>query len=232
MAQRRRGRRGGIRGNQMDVGEGVEANPPMGRNVGWNQNIEREDVIAELRRQVAALTEVMQRMQPPHETTDEFDDSHSHFENPFGAPPRGSLMWKEMSQGLTTTSRSGQGISSHYKAGNSSTNGRGETSGVEQQQAGSKSAITAPKQSQTATVGGGRQQQVGTFKCFKCGEPGHRSSDCRKKALMLEEVKELEHEDGEPIFDQPSNELDDLWKMMFTIEALVADGNAVIFIAF
>ena len=41
MAQRRRG---GIRGNQMDVGEGVEANPPMGRNVGWNQNIEREVV--------------------------------------------------------------------------------------------------------------------------------------------------------------------------------------------
>ena len=55
MAQRRRGRRGGIRGNQMDVGEGVEANPPVGRNVGPNQNIEREDVIAELRRQVAAL---------------------------------------------------------------------------------------------------------------------------------------------------------------------------------
>ena len=41
MAQRRRG---GIRGNQMDVGEGVEANLPMGRNVGWNQNIEREVV--------------------------------------------------------------------------------------------------------------------------------------------------------------------------------------------
>ena len=48
---------------------------------------------------------------------------------------------------------------------------------------------------------------MGTFKCFKWGEPGHRSSDCRKKALMLEEVKELEHEDGEPIFDQPSNEV-------------------------
>nr|POE66309.1 hypothetical protein CFP56_76837 [Quercus suber] len=88
MAQRRRGRRGGIRGNQMDVGEGVEAKPPVGRNVGRNQNIEREDMIAELRRQVAALTEVVQRMQPSHETTDKSDDSHSHFENPFGAPPR------------------------------------------------------------------------------------------------------------------------------------------------
>ena len=73
----------------MDVGEGVEANPPVGRNVGPNQNIEREDVIAELRRRVAAFMEVVQRMQPPHETTDESDDSHSHFENPFGAPPRG-----------------------------------------------------------------------------------------------------------------------------------------------
>ena len=70
MAQGRRGRRGGIRGNQMNVGEGVKANPPVGRNVGRNQNIEREDMIAELRRQVAALTEVVLRMQPPHETTD------------------------------------------------------------------------------------------------------------------------------------------------------------------
>ena len=40
----------------MNVGVGVEANPPMGRNVGRNQNIEREDMIAELRRQVVALT--------------------------------------------------------------------------------------------------------------------------------------------------------------------------------
>ena len=45
MAQGRRGRRGGIRGNQMNVGEGVEANPPVGRNVGRNQNIEREDML-------------------------------------------------------------------------------------------------------------------------------------------------------------------------------------------
>ena len=50
-------------------------------------------------------------------------------------------------------SRSGQGISSQYKVGNSSTNGRGETSGVEQHLGSSKSAITALKQSQTATVG-------------------------------------------------------------------------------
>nr|POF21754.1 hypothetical protein CFP56_71504 [Quercus suber] len=128
MAQRRRGRRGGIRGNQMDVGEGVEANPPVRRNVGRNQNIKREDVIAELRRQVAALTEKQQTR-----------------------PALRPGQWG---------SRSEQWISSHYKAGNSSTNGRGETSGVEQQPASSKSAITGPKQSQTATVGGGRQQQV------------------------------------------------------------------------
>nr|POF09735.1 abc transporter c family member 13 [Quercus suber] len=166
MAQRRRGTRGGIRGNQMDVGEGVEANPPVGRNVGRNQNIEREDVIAELRRQVTALTEVVQRMQPPHETTDESNDSHSHFENPFGAPPRGRPYVERNEPRLDYNFK---WISSHYKLGNSSTNGRGETSGVEQQPAGSKYAITAPKQSQTATVGGGRQQQVGTFKCFKCG---------------------------------------------------------------
>ena len=34
----------------MNVGQGVEANPPVGRNVGQNQNIERKDMIAELRR--------------------------------------------------------------------------------------------------------------------------------------------------------------------------------------
>ena len=73
----------------MDGGEGFEANPLVGRNVERNQNIEREDTITELRRQVAALTKVVQRMQPPHENTDEFDDSHSHFENPFGVPPKG-----------------------------------------------------------------------------------------------------------------------------------------------
>jgi len=73
----------------MDVREGVEANPPVQSNVGRNQNIEKEDTIAELRRQVAALTEVVQRMQPPHENTNGFDDSHSHFENSFGVPPRG-----------------------------------------------------------------------------------------------------------------------------------------------
>nr|POE86713.1 hypothetical protein CFP56_62655 [Quercus suber] len=154
MAQRRRGRRGGIGGNQMDVGEGVEANPPVGSNVRRNQNIEKEDVIAELRKQVAALTKVVQRMQPPHETTDESDDSHSHFENPFGAPPRGRPYVERNEPRLDYNVK---GISSHYKPGNSSTNGRGETSGVEQQPASSKSAITAPKQSQTATVGGGRQ---------------------------------------------------------------------------
>ena len=62
MAQRRTGRRGGTRGNQMDVGEGVEANPPVGRNGGQNQNIERGDKIAELRRQAVALIEVVQHM--------------------------------------------------------------------------------------------------------------------------------------------------------------------------
>ena len=33
---------------------------------------------------------MLQRLQPPHEATDESDDSHSHLENPFGAPPRES----------------------------------------------------------------------------------------------------------------------------------------------
>nr|POE61510.1 hypothetical protein CFP56_21478 [Quercus suber] len=159
MAQRRRGRRGGIGGNQMDVGEGVEANPLVGSNVGRNQNIEKEDVIAELRKQVAALTEVVQRMQPPHETTDASDDSHSHFENPFGAPPRG--------------------LGREFLA-----------------------IISLGIQAQM-----GEEKLLGLNSSQQCGELGHRSSDSRKKALMLEEVKEPKHEDGEPIFDQPSNEV-------------------------
>ena len=61
----------------MDVGEGVETNLPVERNGGQNQNIEKGDEIAELRKQVASLMEVVQRMQPPHETTDESDDSFS-----------------------------------------------------------------------------------------------------------------------------------------------------------
>ena len=61
----------------MDVGEGVGANLHVGRNGGWNQNIERGDEIVELRRRVVSHTEVVQRMQPPHEATNESDDSFS-----------------------------------------------------------------------------------------------------------------------------------------------------------
>ena len=39
----------------MDVGEGDEANPPVGRNGGRNQNINRGDEVAELRRQAVSL---------------------------------------------------------------------------------------------------------------------------------------------------------------------------------
>ena len=41
------------------LGKGDEAILPMGRNVGWNQNTKRGDEIAELRRQVASLMEVV-----------------------------------------------------------------------------------------------------------------------------------------------------------------------------
>ncbi|KAF5960260.1 hypothetical protein HYC85_001469 [Camellia sinensis] len=50
--------------------------------------------------------------------------------------------------------------------------------------------------------------QGGTFKCFRCGEPGHRSSGCRKnmgnnrnKALLIEEVEEHGDFKDAPIFD-------------------------------
>ena len=73
----------------MDVEEGVEDNLPVERNGGRNKNIEKGDEIAELRRQVTPLMEVVQHTQPPHEAIDESDDSHSHFENSFGVPPKG-----------------------------------------------------------------------------------------------------------------------------------------------
>ena len=73
----------------MDVEEGVEDNLPVERNGGRNKNIEKGDEIAELRRQVTPLMEVVQHTQPPHEAIDESDDSHSHFENSFGVPLMG-----------------------------------------------------------------------------------------------------------------------------------------------
>ena len=73
----------------MDVGEGVETNLLVERNGRHNLIIEKGDEIAELRRQVVSLMEVVQHMQPPHKATDESDDSHSHFKNSFGVPLEG-----------------------------------------------------------------------------------------------------------------------------------------------
>ena len=89
----------------MDVGEGVEANPLVGRNGAWNQNIEKGHKIDELRRQVMALMEVVQlcsllmRLLMSSMTLILF--LRTLLELLQGV----DLMWKEMSQGLTTTSR-------------------------------------------------------------------------------------------------------------------------------
>jgi hypothetical protein len=72
--------------------------------------------------------------------------------------------------------------------------------------------VTSFSQSNSNCVGSGIQSQGGGFKCFKSGEPGHRSSDCRKimgnrnKVLLLEEIEETEHDIELPVYDQPLNE--------------------------
>ncbi|KAH7857888.1 hypothetical protein Vadar_017588 [Vaccinium darrowii] len=58
-----------------------------------------------------------------------------------------------------------------------------------------------------------------TYKCFKCGEPGHRMADCRKgnrpgKALFIEPDGAIhdspEGYDQEPLFDDGSEEMEEI----------------------
>ena len=76
MGQRGRGGRGLL----PNIGEGFDVNPPVGRN---NGNQSQTNEIGALRRQVATLMEMVQRMQPATEGSDRSEDTRTHFENPF-----------------------------------------------------------------------------------------------------------------------------------------------------
>ena len=75
-----------------------------------------------------------------------------------------------------------------------------------------KAAVPTQNQPNTSRQGAGNQFQSGNFKCFKCGEPSHKSSDCRKtmgernRALLMEEIDENVCFDMPPTYDQPLNE--------------------------
>ncbi|XP_028071101.1 uncharacterized protein LOC114273497 [Camellia sinensis] len=75
-----------------------------------------------------------------------------------------------------------------------------------------KGASSSQAPRSNGAFGNHNTPQGGTFKCFRCGEPGHRSSDCRKnmgnnrnKTLLIEEVEEHGDFENAPIFDRLGN---------------------------
>ncbi|KAG5549317.1 hypothetical protein RHGRI_014614 [Rhododendron griersonianum] len=105
-------------------------------------------------------------------------------------------------------SMSGQPFYSYSRGGSSSTGGQGASSEVGTQNRADKASIPAQNQPQSSVSGTRNQSQSGGFKCFKCGEPGHKSSDCckayggRNMALFIEEVMEQGCEDDIPVYDK------------------------------
>ena len=87
---------------------------------------------------------------------------------------------------------------------------RASSSSAPQNQTTAAKPVAQPVNKTTGAVGTG-------FRCFKCGEPGHRFADCRKgdragKALFLETedlVEEDQHEDSEhtPKYDGSEEEV-------------------------
>ncbi|KAG5521705.1 hypothetical protein RHGRI_034057 [Rhododendron griersonianum] len=98
--------------------------------------------------------------------------------------------------------------------------GQGASSGVGTQNRADKISTPAQNQPQSGASGARSQFQSGGFKCFKCGDPGHKSSDCRKasggrnKALFIEKVMEQGCEDDIPVYDEEiCEEIGDLHKL-------------------
>lgn len=67
-----------------------------------------------------------------------------------------------------------------------------------------------PNQPSASWLGVGGQARGSGFKCFKCGEHGHRLAKCRKsmgicieKAFSMEEAKFFYQKEKASIYDQP-----------------------------
>lgn len=70
MAHCGRGRRGWGKGNAIDMDFGAQNHSHMSRNDTSQQNQPQRKEIGELRRQIEALMDVVQRLQPPYEVFD------------------------------------------------------------------------------------------------------------------------------------------------------------------
>ncbi|KAG5557567.1 hypothetical protein RHGRI_007719 [Rhododendron griersonianum] len=101
-------------------------------------------------------------------------------------------------------SPSGQPFYTSFQGGSSSNGSQVGPPGFNDQNRGDKASSLAQNQPQSGVSGARKQAQSGGFKCFKCGEPGHKSSDCRKasgsrnKALFSEVEKSY---DDIPLYD-------------------------------
>ncbi|KAH7848998.1 hypothetical protein Vadar_011519 [Vaccinium darrowii] len=101
-------------------------------------------------------------------------------------------------------SKSGQPYYSCSRGGSSFSGGQVASSGVGNQTRADKATTFTQNQPQSNGLGTRGQFQSRGFKCFKCGKPGLKSSDCRRssgsknKALFMEESCEDEF----PIYDE------------------------------
>ncbi|KAG5536735.1 hypothetical protein RHGRI_024233 [Rhododendron griersonianum] len=101
-------------------------------------------------------------------------------------------------------SPSGQPFYTSFQGGSPSNGDQVGPLRFDYQNCGDKASVPAQNQPQSGVSGARKQAQSGGFKCFKCGEPGHKSSDCRKasgsrnKALFSEVEKSY---DDIPLYD-------------------------------